>query len=103
RITVCSRKIWGAYQETALVPADDRAACSSCSDASRAPKPGGAPIFNHAFANEFDQSVVLLPAALKDIVGGWGKIRQAMARRVPENFTRDEWGYLMSFLSEENL
>ena len=46
---------------------------------------------------------VALPFDLDAQIAGWSRIRAAMLKRVPAEFTRDEWAYLVSFLDEENL
>jgi hypothetical protein len=46
---------------------------------------------------------VALPFALADLLAGWKRVGAAMLREFPAEFTRDEWAYLATFLSESNL
>jgi hypothetical protein len=46
---------------------------------------------------------VSLPYAPERLIEGWSSLRPAMLKERPEDFSRDEWAYLMSFLSPDNL
>ncbi|MGE5110599.1 MAG: acyl-CoA reductase [Acidobacteriaceae bacterium] len=46
---------------------------------------------------------VTAPFDLSELVAGWTRVRSAMLKEVPPEFTRDEWAYLVTFLAEENL
>ena len=46
---------------------------------------------------------VALPFELAAEIAGWSKVRAAMLKEVPAEFTRDEWAYLAKFLEVENL
>jgi len=46
---------------------------------------------------------VVLPFDFEAQISGWSKVRAAMLKEVPAEFTRDEWAYLVSFLDLENL
>jgi hypothetical protein len=45
----------------------------------------------------------VLPFELTSQIAGWGRIRAFMLKEVSEEFTRDEWAYLATFLDVENL
>lgn len=55
------------------------------------------------FESPFGTTAVALPHASSAIVEGWTSLRIAMRKTIPGAFTRDEWAYLMTFLSEGNL
>ncbi|MCH2109940.1 MAG: acyl-CoA reductase [Polyangiaceae bacterium] len=46
---------------------------------------------------------VKLPFDLDAMVQAWSSLRTAMIREIPDGFTRDEWAYLISFMSSESL
>lgn len=46
---------------------------------------------------------VRLPFDMRSLLQGWGKVRSAMLKEVPESYSRDEWAYLAAFLSKESL
>jgi len=57
----------------------------------------------HWFRSEGVSRVVALPFDLDAVVAGWAGLRSAMWRHKPDAFNRDEWAYLMGFLSSERL
>jgi len=59
--------------------------------------------FLHYFESSRRLTAVLLPFRLEDMIREWSGLRSVMARTCPKSFTREEWGYLLHFLSEENL
>lgn len=46
---------------------------------------------------------VALPFDYRQAIADWASLRKAMVRRVPDEFTRDEWAYLVTFLETDNL
>ncbi len=59
-------------------------------------------------AHDFRQSQVItrvmLPFVLRDVLTAWNALRTEMARsRVPAEYTRDEWAYLIAFLNSERM
>lgn len=48
-------------------------------------------------------SAVYLPFELQQAIADWSALRPIMARQVPDEFTRDEWAYLIMFLDVANL
>lgn len=44
-----------------------------------------------------------LPFELQEVLADWSSLRLPMTRALPPGFERDEWAYLIQFLSEENL
>jgi len=57
----------------------------------------------HWFSRSQHLSVVALPFNLPELIADWDSLRSAMRRTTPDAFQRDEWAYLMSFLSPEQL
>jgi hypothetical protein len=57
----------------------------------------------HWFRGETGLRVVALPFDLDALVEAWAGLRGAMRRGKPDAFSRDEWAYLMAFLSLEQL
>jgi hypothetical protein len=57
----------------------------------------------HYFESPAGATALLLPFELSRVVGDWHKLRSIMVRKLPKEFTREEWGYLMTFLGRENL
>jgi hypothetical protein len=57
----------------------------------------------HFFESDGGATAVALPFPLDEIIEGWESLRKAMRKTVPDAFSRDEWAYLMTFLSPENL
>ena len=55
------------------------------------------------FESAFGRTALALPFSLPQIVAEWGALRNSMRKTVPVEFSRDEWAYLMAFLSPENL
>ena len=55
------------------------------------------------FAGGGRSLAIALPFDLEEAIESWGALRPAMARALPEGFTRDEWAYVMSFVSPEAL
>src|SRR5262249_16707671 len=47
--------------------------------------------------------VVQLPFHLHDVLEQWRQVRSAMIKSRPELFPRDEWAYLINFVSPSNL
>ncbi len=47
--------------------------------------------------------LVALPFDLDALLAAWAGLRGAMRRQKPDAFSRDEWAYLMAFLSPEQL
>jgi hypothetical protein len=46
---------------------------------------------------------VLFPVAPRLLIEDWTSLQSSMVKTMPASFTRDEWAYLISFLSPENL
>lgn len=46
---------------------------------------------------------VALPIPPRLLIEDWTSLQVSMVKTMPESFTRDEWAYLISFLSAENL
>jgi hypothetical protein len=46
---------------------------------------------------------VALPISPRLLIEDWSSLQASMVKTMPESFTRDEWAYLISFLSPENL
>ncbi len=46
---------------------------------------------------------VALPLSPHLLIEDWASLQSSMVKTMPESFTRDEWAYLISFLSRENL
>ena len=46
---------------------------------------------------------VALPISPRLLIEDWSSLQASMVKIMPESFTRDEWAYLISFLSPENL
>jgi len=44
-----------------------------------------------------------MPLDYRAAIANWTELRKAMARSLPEAFTRDEWAYLIAFLDADNL
>ncbi|HYM62973.1 MAG TPA: acyl-CoA reductase [Thermoanaerobaculia bacterium] len=57
----------------------------------------------HLFEANGRRTAVFLPFALDDLLAGWARVQRTMIRRRPDEFTRDEWAYLIAFLDESNL
>jgi hypothetical protein len=57
----------------------------------------------HFFESEGGATAVALPFLLDEIIEAWEGLRKSMRKMVPDAFSRDEWAYLMTFLSPENL
>ncbi len=57
----------------------------------------------HQFRAPRVSTVVALRFPLDEVVDDWSGLRSVMIREIPEEFTRDEWAYLVSFLGSENL
>ena len=57
----------------------------------------------HYFCDSSGCRAVALPFQLDALVKDWNNLRQAMVRQMDPSFSRDEWAYLISFLSVENL
>ncbi|HEV2212300.1 MAG TPA: acyl-CoA reductase, partial [Gammaproteobacteria bacterium] len=48
-------------------------------------------------------TAVSLPVSPRALIEDWASLRASMIKTTPESFTRDEWAYLIGFLSPENL
>lgn len=46
---------------------------------------------------------VSLPVSPRLLIEDWASLQSSMVKTMPETFTRDEWAYLISFISPENL
>jgi len=57
----------------------------------------------HAFDAPRGRTLLLLPSPLDDAIASLGRLQRRMIRVLPPAFTREEWAYLISFLSPENL
>jgi hypothetical protein len=57
----------------------------------------------HWFASQNQITAVTLPFELEELIGEWEDLRRAMIRGKPDAFTREEWAYLIGFLSRKNL
>jgi hypothetical protein len=55
------------------------------------------------FSDARGSSVVALPFELEELIAGWASLRSAMRKTVPDAFSRDEWAYLLNFLSPDQL
>lgn len=56
-----------------------------------------------AFRGTMGSIRLALPFDLDEQIAGWSRVRAAMMKAVPAEFTRDEWAYLVGFLERENL
>src|ERR1039458_10372694 len=65
----------------------------------RKPKCGDAPMSEtpHFFQKEGRKISVILPFQLEEVLASWEALRLTMIRKLPDDFTRDEWAYLISF------
>jgi hypothetical protein len=68
---------------------------------SRERKPGVARMSDHAVS--FGGSRLFLGYDLERRFAEWESLRLAMVRGVPDEFTRDEWAYLIAFIAHESL
>ena len=57
----------------------------------------------HYFELQHQCTVVALPFPLARVVEDWSQLRSKMARQAPAQFSRDEWAYLIAFLSADSL
>jgi hypothetical protein len=57
----------------------------------------------HRFSSFRGAVVVSLPFDLDELIGAWSGLRSSMRKAVPNEFSRDEWAYLINFLSPEQL
>ena len=57
----------------------------------------------HRFESAGGASIVALPFSLTDAWEAIGQVRAAMVRSRPEQFSRNEWAYLMQFVSRSSL
>ena len=57
----------------------------------------------HYFHEAGRRTAVALPFSLETFVADWTALQQAMIRKMPSEFSRDEWAYLISFVDAENL
>ena len=58
----------------------------------------------HGFSGSDGAGVaVALPISPRLLIEDWTSLQASMVKILPESFTRDEWAYLISFLSQENL
>lgn len=57
----------------------------------------------HYFISTGTATAVVLPFDLRKIIAEWSKLRQIMTKKKPDEFTRNEWAYMISFLEKENL
>lgn len=48
-------------------------------------------------------TAISLPVSPRALIEDWASLRASMIKTTPESFTRDEWAYLIGFLSPENL
>lgn len=55
------------------------------------------------FAREGRATAVHAPISVPDLVAGWAALRSAMIRHRPDEFTRNEWAYLVGFLDGHRL
>jgi hypothetical protein len=49
------------------------------------------------------RTAVSLPFDLEPAIAAWTNVQRAMAREKPDEFTRDEWAYLVSFVGADHL
>lgn len=49
------------------------------------------------------RTALCTPFDLASVIAGWESLRSIMARRIPEQFQRDEWAYLIEFLGSSSL
>jgi len=57
----------------------------------------------HRFRSQAVVRAVALPFDIEELIAAWSALRGAMRRELPAAFSRDEWAYLMAFLSREQL
>ena len=57
----------------------------------------------HYFEGRRESVIVSLPFRLEKFVQSWTELRQRMAKSRPDNFGREEWGYIIRFLEKDNL
>ena len=57
----------------------------------------------HYFETPLRRWAVALPVRLDALVADWSQLRTAMIRRMPGDFSREEWSYLISFVDAEAL
>ena len=57
----------------------------------------------HVFESGKSLTALSLPFELQNIISQWDSLRRVMIRRIPEEFTREEWAYVITFLDSGNL
>lgn len=57
----------------------------------------------HTFTTDRETVSVILPFELDSWIAQWSSLRSRMISGPPEEFTRDEWAYLLSFLDPHGL
>jgi hypothetical protein len=55
------------------------------------------------FESDSGAVALSLPFDYRKAIDDWSALRVKMVREVPDEFTRDEWAYLVTFLDAENL
>jgi hypothetical protein len=55
------------------------------------------------FQNAETITKIQVPFELDEMIQAWSQLRKHMIREVPDGFTRDEWAYLISFISSDAL
>ncbi len=57
----------------------------------------------HYFRGTRETGALVLPFNMDALLADWEKVRSAMLKHVPEAFSRDEWAYLVAFLTKQEL
>ena len=57
----------------------------------------------HIFYSGERKSLVALPFQLEEVINAWNALRSVMIRNFPDEFTREEWAYLIQFISMNSL
>ncbi len=57
----------------------------------------------HSYGHAYGLNLILTPFELAKIIGEWNSLRGKMIRSMPEDFEREEWAYVMTFLGSSNL
>jgi hypothetical protein len=60
-------------------------------------------MYKHYIKYNSQPSLLMLPYNIPSVIEDWTSLRKAMIFSMPEQFTRNEWAYLISFLDLQNL
>jgi len=57
----------------------------------------------HYYINEGIGYALYMPFNIDKLIDDWISLQRKMVHNIPDDFTRDEWAYLISFLGKSNL